>query len=105
MNSENSKKYKSKLQGTDDLISPVDQKKVIVIDIGSNYIRIGLSGDNMPMLNLPLVLGKSKHRDSNDLTRTKIPDTYGIKSRKIFKDKHEDYYLVYPLIDLTDMKQ
>ncbi len=65
---EKGKKYNSYLKGTIDLISSVDQKKIIVIDIGSNYFRLGLSGDNLPILNFPLVIGKYKYKDINDLT-------------------------------------
>lgn len=65
-------------------------------------MRIGLSGDNFPMLILPLVIGKSKHKDSADLTQTKLPDTFGKKALKMFQDKPKEYVLIYPMIEKTD---
>lgn len=74
------KKFKAYLKGTDDLLSPVDHRKVIVVDVGSIEIRIGISGDNFPILVFPFVVGKSKHKDSSDLTQTKLPESYGHKA-------------------------
>lgn len=58
---ENSNKYKHYLKGTADLKSPVDVKKVVVVEIGSCYIRVGFSGDNSPVYDLPFVVMKSKN--------------------------------------------
>lgn len=56
-----SKKYKNYLKGTADLISPTDVKKIIVVEIGSCYIRVGFSGENSPFFDLPFAVMKSKN--------------------------------------------
>lgn len=63
-----SKKYRNYLKGTADLKSPVDVKKLFVVEIGSCYVRVGFSGENSPVFDLPFVVMKSKNQDSNDLT-------------------------------------
>ena len=51
-------KFSSYLKGTDDLISPVDIKKILILDLGSNTIRLGLSGENYPLLTLSNIIAK-----------------------------------------------
>jgi actin len=91
-------KYKSYLKGVNDLISPVDVKKILVMDIGSNYIRVGLSGDNFPLLNLPAIVAKSRNINTNDLTQTKLPDLFATKAINEVADRQNDYDLYYPLV-------
>lgn len=61
-------RFSSYLKGTDDLLSPVDIKKILVLDIGSNTLRLGLSGENFPLLTLPNLIAKPNNLNSNDLT-------------------------------------
>lgn len=96
---EQKKFYKNYLRGTSDLISPVDQKKILVLDIGSTVLRVGLSGDNIPIIVLPLVVAKSIHRNSGDLTQTKLPDVFAKKAFVTIKEKPTEYNLFYPMID------
>jgi actin-related protein len=91
-------KYKSYLKGVNDLISPVDVKKILVMDIGSNYIRVGLSGDNFPLLNLPAIVAKSRNINTNDLTQTKLPDLFATKAINEVANRQNDYDLYYPLV-------
>jgi actin-related protein len=91
-------KYKSYLKGVNDLISPVDVKKILVMDIGSNYIRVGLSGENFPLLNLPALVAKSKNVNTNDLTQTKLPDLFATKAISDSAFRQSDYDLYYPLV-------
>jgi len=95
---EDPKLYKNYLKGTADLLSPVDVKKVIVLDIGSTVIRIGISGDNNPILILPLVIARSIHKNSGDLTLTKLPDVFSHKAFQIYEEKPLEYNLIYPMI-------
>ena len=56
-----SRKYKNYLKGTADLLSPTDVKKITVIEIGSCYVRVGFSGENIPIFDLPFVVMKSNN--------------------------------------------
>lgn len=101
---EGSKKYNSFLKGTDDLISPVDVKKIFVLDIGSSYIKLGRSGENLPFFNIPFIIGKSKNKNSKDLTQTKLPDTFGENVVKFLNEKPSEYDLIYPFVHHEGMK-
>ena len=48
------------------MISKVDQKSVIVIDIGSYYTKIGYSGNDRPKVVLPTCVASSKDHNEND---------------------------------------
>lgn len=91
-------KYKSYLKGINDLLSPTDVKKIIVIDISSNYVRVGLSGENFPLLNLPFLVAKSRSINSTDLTQTKLPDLFAAKGINGTIEKPQDYSIYYPLM-------
>jgi actin beta/gamma 1 len=91
-------KYQSYLKGVNDLLSPVDVKKIVVVDIGSNYIRVGLSGENFPLLNLQCLVAKSKNINTNDLTQTKLPDLFATKGINVLAERPADYSLYYPLM-------
>lgn len=100
--SEETKTIKSQLQGTSDLVSPVDAKKIIVIEIGSFCLRVGVSGQNKPLLELPFVVATSIDTDTSDLTKTKLTDVFGKKCVGALEEKPGEYELVYPFVRYTD---
>lgn len=99
---EETKNFKTQLQGTSDLISPVDVKKIIVIEIGSYHLRIGISGDNKPLLELPFIVATSLDTDTSDLTKTKLADVFGKKGVWALEEKPGEYELVYPFVKFND---
>lgn len=48
------------MKGTDDLISPVDTKSIVVIDFGSFYTKVGYSGNDRPKMIFPTCVASAK---------------------------------------------
>ena len=101
----NKKSSKSLLQGTSDLISSVDIKKIVVIELGSFNLRIGVSGQNKPLLDLPYLIARSKNVNLKDPTKTHLPDVFGKKCEEALRDKPDEYELIYPAIYYKDVDE
>lgn len=99
---QNKKSSKSLLQGTADLLSPVDLKKIVVIELGSFRLRIGVSGQNKPLLDLPFLIAQSKNVNLKDPTKTHLPDVFGKKCEEALRDKPDEYELIYPFVHFNE---
>jgi len=66
------KGLEKELRGTDDLISPVDEKQCIVIDIGSFYTRVGFSGFENPSMIIPTCVAFPNENKDTQYAPTKL---------------------------------
>lgn len=60
------------MKGTDDLISPVDTKSIVVIDFGSYYTKIGYSGNDRPKMIFPTCVASAKEQNDLDSGTSKM---------------------------------
>jgi actin-related protein len=95
---------KSSLQGTRDLVSEVDLKEILVLDIGSRMLRLGLSGQNIPQLKIPNRFARLVN-DPRELGSTKLPRVCGAGIFEKLKKSNESYSMEYPFIRMIEKKK
>lgn len=86
---------KSLLKGYDDLVSAVDQKQVIVVEVGSLNLRVGYSGENEPRVSMPACFAVSRTANKSDYAQPRAPTLFGHDAIAASNAK-EDYELIYP---------
>ena len=104
MQSNHKKSKKSSLQGTHDLVSSVDLKEILVLDMGSRMLRLGFSGQNIPELSIPNRFARLVN-DPRELGSTKLPRVCGTRILEKLKKSNENYSLEYPLIRMIEKKK
>ena len=60
------------LKGTDDLISRVDLESFTVIDIGTCFTKVGLSGVENPKFSIPTCMAKPRLQNETDFSTNKL---------------------------------
>ena len=98
MSEETQKTKSSSLQGINDLMSGVDQKEILVMDLGSRWIRLGFSGQNMPELCLRSRIAKPR-MDSREIGSAKLPKIGGMDILNHLSGKEKTYTLEYPIVN------
>lgn len=78
------KNLENDLKGTDDLISRVDEKSVIVFDFGTYYTKIGYSGNDKPKFIIPTCIASSKDQIESDLSAAKVTRRFGNEAISLF---------------------
>jgi actin-related protein len=94
----------STLQGTHDLVSEVDLKEILVMDIGSRMLRFGYSGQNIPELSIPTRFAKLVN-DPRELGTTKMRRVCGVNILEKLRKSNESYCLEYPFIRMIEKKK
>lgn len=85
----------SLLRGYDDLVSPVDQKQVLVIELGTLSTRIGYSGEDEPELVMPACMTVARSSNRNDFAQNRLKRFFGAEALSAVEEK-EDCELAYP---------
>ena len=91
----------STLEGTSDLISNIDGKGILVLDIGSRNTRVGYPGQNLPKLTLRSRLGISKG-NKQEIDSLKLNRFCGNNVIEEMNSKEIPCSLEYPLVKMIN---
>ena len=78
----------------------VDESEVVVIDVGSGYIKAGFSGEDLPRVVIPTVLGERENTNDDNSTNpgeTKPKDFSRTIGNEAYVSREDNHDLFFPM--------